>query len=55
MNKRDINTIESVKHLIHKHDIIQAGFAIDESWWYVNNKDYILKTGGKSLYKFGKR
>lgn len=48
-NKGDLKTIESVKHLIHKYDIVQAGFAIDESWWYVNNKDYILKSGGKSL------
>lgn len=48
-NGRDLGTLEKVKFLIHKYDIIQAGFMIDEGWLTCTNSNYFIPKGGKKL------
>ena len=46
-NRKNLETIERTKFLIHKYDFVQVGFQIDEAWYYCNNKNYVLTSGGK--------
>lgn len=48
-NTRNQQSIEKLKFLIHKNDFVVGGFDIDEKWYYCNNNDYIIKSGGRSL------
>lgn len=42
-------TVEYAKHLIHKHDFLQAGFMIDEGWYRCTASDWILREHGQCL------
>lgn len=43
------NTVNTVKFLVHKFGIIQAGFAIDEGWYDVTNANYKIRPRGREL------
>lgn len=47
-NNKDVGTIETTKFLIHKYDFLQVGFQIDEGWYNCNNKNYVLRSFGRS-------
>lgn len=48
-NGRDLDTIEKTKFLLHRYNFLQVGFQIDESWYPLNNQNYIISRGGRSL------
>lgn len=48
-NKKDKDTIENIKFLVHKYDFLQAGFMIDEGWYKCNFNNYVLRPYGVSL------
>lgn len=47
-NDETENTIENVKHLLHKHDFLQVGFYIDDGWYDCNEENYVLKARGSA-------
>lgn len=48
-NENDASTVELTKFLLHKHDFLQAGFLIDEGWYDVTSKNYMVQSRGASL------
>lgn len=42
-NQKDENTIETIKYLIHRHDIIQAGFSITSGWYDCNERSVVIE------------
>lgn len=42
-------TVELAKHLVHKHDFLQAGFMIDEGWYDCSAWDWTLHSRGAQL------
>lgn len=42
-------SVESVKRLVHKYGIIQAGFNIDQGWTQCNARNYVIRPAGVSL------
>jgi hypothetical protein len=42
-NEKDENTIETTKFLIHRHDIIQAGFSITSGWYDCNERNVVIE------------
>jgi len=48
-NDNTKDTIELTKFLLHKYDFLQVGFMIDEAWYECDNRNYVLKKGGRSL------
>ena len=45
-NDHTNKTIEHIKHLIHKYDLIHAGFLITSAWYECTNSKYIIQNGG---------
>lgn len=43
------NTVNMIKHLVHRYDFLQAGFCIDNGWYDCNNRNYVLRSGNGSL------
>lgn len=48
-NGKDYATIERTKFLVHRHDFLQVGFLIDEAWYACTERNYVIKSGGRSL------
>lgn len=42
MNDKSINTVNMIKHLVHKYDLIHVGMILDQSWFSCNNDNYIV-------------
>lgn len=48
-NDKTNNTLENIKYLLHRYDILQIGFNIDEGWYDCTNNNYKLKPRGMDL------
>lgn len=48
-NKKNKDTINETKHLIHKYNFLQAGFLINEGWYDVTKDSYYINNRGCSL------
>lgn len=44
-SKRDDSIVEQMKRLVHKHDFVHAGFAIDDGWYRATNDNYVIEEG----------
>lgn len=48
-NNNETSLEQKIKRLVHKHDFVHAGFAIDDGWYKATDEDCIIKKGSQQL------